>query len=338
MSTDSLSQNEIDLLFNAGGDVEAISAGASPHDVQIYDFKRPARISSDRKRSLEAIYGLLCKSLEGWLTGRVRDAIEIELQSVEQLTFGEFILALPSPCASYKFDVTNHGGQQGVIDFGQEFAYFLVDRLLGGRGIATIPERPLTPIERMVVRIVAERVAYQLGESWRDYVKMDIELSGFESIPEMLQIASRQDPVLVGHMVVHMANTSSILLLCLPFGVLEKFFTGHSRQRVQRSQGTPEERARERRAIESSVRSASVEISARLPEFRVPVRDLVALKPGSLVNTGLEPRTDLVLKVSGQRRFSATAGRAGNRLAVKVLDAVEPDPGEEKVLQPRVEP
>lgn len=82
----------------------------------MYDFRRPHRVSKERLRTLEAMYERLVKSLEGWLIGRVRGQVELSLQSVEQFSFGEFVLSLPTPCASYIFDVRDTGGQQGVID------------------------------------------------------------------------------------------------------------------------------------------------------------------------------------------------------------------------------
>jgi flagellar motor switch protein FliM len=327
VSSESLSQNEIDLLFSGGGtdQAEPVPVRDPSQDLQVYDFRRPARISKDRKRSLHAMYGLLAKSIESWITGRVRDQIEIELQSVEQLTFGEFVLALPSPCASYIIDVPG-GGQQGVIDFGHEFAYFIVDRLLGGAGQHMVPPRTLTPIERMVVRIVADRVASQLSDVWKDYVRLDLDVSGFESIPEMLQVANREDPVLVANLGVSMGDMSSLLLLCLPFATLEKFFTGTSSRRPAKTAGSAEERAQDRGTIETTVRDARVSVGARLPAFKLPLRALAAIEEGGILNTGLPTTSELELFIAGQRRFVGSPGRVGMNLAVRVHDTVKPEP------------
>ncbi len=329
MSSESLSQNEIDLLFTRGVTEDGASAappsGDPRHEVQIYDFRRPARISKDRKRSLMAMYGLLSKSVESWITGRVRDQIELELQSVEQLTFGEFMLALPSPCASYIVDVPETG-HQGVIDFGHEFAYFLVDRLLGGAGDHVVPERPLTPLERLVVRIAADRVALQLSEVWKDHVRLDLVVSGYESIPEMLQVANREDPVLVANIGVSLGDLSSLLLLCLPFATLERFFTGATTRKQLQAQGSSAERAQNRARIESSVRSSRLTVGARLPAFEVPIRALTQLRPGGILPTGLAPDAALELYVAGQRRFLGAAGKVGRNLAVRILEPVDPEP------------
>ena len=132
MASDTLSQNEIDALLGGSGRAASPVLLSGDQNVQVYDFRRPHRVSKERLRTLEAMYERLVKSLEGWLIGRVRGQVEMRLQSVEQFSFGEFTLSLPTPCASYMVDIRNSGGQQGVIDFGHEFAYFLVDRLFGG--------------------------------------------------------------------------------------------------------------------------------------------------------------------------------------------------------------
>ena len=332
MTSESLSQNEIDLLFG-GGDPEARRSSVTDpsQEVQVYDFRRPARISKDRKRSLMAMYGLLAKSIESWLTGRVRDQIELELQSVEQLTFGEFVLALPSPSASYIIDVGD-GLTQGVIDIGHEFGYFAVDRFLGGTGVHAIPERPLTPLERLIVGIVADRVTFQLSEVWKDYVKLDLEISGFESIPELLQIANREDPVLVANIGVTMGDLTSLLLLCLPFSTLEKFFTGASTRRMSLATGNEEERQQDRVGIETSLRTARITVGARFPTFRVSLGELAALEPGAILKTDLSPTTELELYVAGQRRFFGAPGRVDQQLAVRILDVVDPEP--EDLIEP----
>lgn len=326
MSSDTLSQNEIDLLLGGAGSGTAAPKAPVQRqtftDVQVYDFRRPHRVSKDRLRTLEAMYERLTKSLEGWLLGRIRGQIELRLQSVEQFSFGEFVLSLPIPCASYIVDVHDSGGQQGVIDFGHDFAYFMVDRLFGGSGPPSIPDRAMTPIERMALRGVAERVMTQLSEVWHDYVPLDLLLSGFESIPEILRVANREDPVLVAIIEIKVENTTSMVSLCLPFTVLEKFFTGNGRHRVNVLTGSEREREMNRESTETSLRATHVSVSARLPEFRMQMRDLAALRVGGVLSTGISCRSELEVRVGDQPRFRAAAGRVGPSLAVRVLETI----------------
>ncbi len=341
MASESLSQNEIDALLGSAGAPAATrgssTATALRHastETQVYDFKRPHRISKEKLRSLEAIYERFAKSLESWLLGRVRGGIQLQLQSVEHFSFGEFTLSLPTPCASYTFEIENSGGQHGVIDFGHEFAYFLVDRLFGGSGEPAVPSRSLTPIERMAVRMIADRVLNVLVEVWQDYIGLEMQLVGFESIPEILRVASREDPVLVANIEVTAGETRSLLLVCLPFGVLEKFFAGGSEEREEDANDT---RSHENRmVVEHSLRGTRTFVSARLPVFQIPMRDLFALAPGGVLPTGISRTAPLDVFVGSQRRFLASPGRLGSNLAIKITDGLLDPPETDAIPLTRI--
>jgi flagellar motor switch protein FliM len=319
VASETLSQNEIDLLLDAG----AQRGGArryGDHDVQVYDFRRPHRVSKERLRALEALYGRMTKSFETWLLGRTRGPIALNLQSVEQLSFGEFLLSLPSPCASFIFDIHDTGGQQGVIDFGSDFAFLLVDRLLGGSGIPTIPNRPLTMLEQSIVRGAAERAVAYTSESWVDHVPLNLAVSGFESVPEIIQACNREDPVLVATIEITMDDVRSLVLIALPFIVLEKFFAGGGRKSVNAATGSERERQANRELTSKLLRSTPVTVSARLPSFKLSMRELASLRVGSVLTTGIMTDAALEILVGNQPRFKATHGKVGSRLAVRILE------------------
>jgi flagellar motor switch protein FliM len=327
VSSETLSQNEIDaLLGGKRNDAPVTVSRDEAADAQVYDFRRPHRVSKEKLRTLEGMYERFAKALEGWLHGRVRGQIQLSLQSVEQYSFAEFTLSLPTPCASYIFDVADSGGQQAVVDFGSEIAYFLVDRLFGGSGVPTILDRPLSPIERMAVRSVAERVVAHVAEAWQDYIELELNLSGFESIPEILRAANPEDPVLVANIEVVAAETRSLLVICLPFAVLEKFFAGGNERKITVLGSTREQEINRERA-ERSVRTARVPITVRLPEFRLSLRELSALTPGSVVATGIPRVTPLNVFIGLQQRFTASPGRIGPSLAVRLAERIDAGDG-----------
>jgi flagellar motor switch protein FliM len=297
-------------------------------EVKNYDFRRPHRVSKERLLALEAMYERLVKSLEGWLVGRVRTKVELSLNAVEQISFAEFTHTLATPCAAYLFRIQDSGGMKGVIDIGQEFAYFLVDRLFGGGGNPTSFNRALTPLERMAVRIVAERTMSLLIEVWHDHIPLDLEISGFESIPEILRAESRDDPMLVAHVDTMAMGVKSSMSICLPLSILEKFFSSTGQRQVNNVTGSEKERSRNRLMAESSLRSTELTVSARMPDFQLSMRELALLREGSVISTGIPCDTELSLLVSGRPRFRGAPGRVGRRLAVKVIGPMAGDTGE----------
>jgi flagellar motor switch protein FliM len=319
MASETLSQNDIDRLLGGGARVSPLSAAAM--DVQVYDFRRPARVSKERLRTLEAMYERLVKGLEGWLISRVRGQMEVRLQSVEQFSFGEFTLSLPMPCSSFIFDIAGTG-QKGVIDVGPEFSTYIIERLFGGEGTGNALTRTLTPIERMAVRSVADKVTGLLQEIWQDHVPMDLSISGFESSPEILQVVNREDPVLVANVEFSTGNVSSLLLICLPFSVLDKFFTSHGQQRTGLLTTSDQERETTRQRSEASLRATKVPLTARLPDFQLSMRDIAGITEGSILPTGISTDARIILRAGTQERFIGHPGRVNGHLAVRILDAV----------------
>lgn len=323
MSSDALSQTDIDRLL--GGRGKPTPRGTPLREVQTYDWRRPARVSKERLRTLEAMYERLVKNLEAWLVSRVRGQMEIRLQSVEQFAFSEFTLSLPTPCSSFLFDIVGTG-QKGVIDFGPEFSYYVIDRLFGGEGSGVIYPRSLTPIERMAVRSVADKVATLLQEIWQDHVPMELNVTAFESSPEILQIANREDPVLVANIEITAGNATSLVLICLPFSVLDKFFGSTGQQRLSLLTTSEQEREASRKRSEASLRITKVPLHARLPEFHLTMRELASLEVGSVIPTGIPKDARVIVRAGTQERFIGHPGRVAGNLAVRILESVHGAP------------
>jgi flagellar motor switch protein FliM len=84
--------------------------------------------------------------------------------------------------------------------------------------------------------------------------------------------------------------------------------------------GSTREQEENRERTERSVRGARVPIAVRLPEFRLTLGELSALAPGSVLATGLPRTAPLDVYIGPQRRFTASPGRVGSSLAIRLLE------------------
>ncbi|MGQ0766209.1 MAG: flagellar motor switch protein FliM [Gemmatimonadota bacterium] len=334
MTDTSGNRSEIDALLggeaalSSVGDVAGVPAvDCDPAEAQVFDFRRPHRITREQMRALETMYERFTASLEEWINARARGGITLTLRGVEQVNFGEFVLSLPTPCASFTFEAREGGAQPGLMDFGHELAFLLVDRLFGGAGKPGFPSRALTPIERMAVRVVADRVLIALQEVWKEHIELDLAITGFEAIPESMRIAAAEDPVLVANVeaAAEGGETRSLITICLPFTLIESWIGASVGQRPD-AFGSPAELANNRQQAEHSIRGSRLRIAARLPEFRISIRELLALTAGSVVATGLSRNVPLDVLIGDQPRFRATPGRVGPALALRLADGLLPAP------------
>jgi flagellar motor switch protein FliM len=106
---------------------------------------------------------------------------------------------------------------------------------------------------------------------------------------------------------------------------LEAFFAGGTESRDS-TLGSPTERAHNRTAAEHTLRGTTLRVAARMPSFQVSMRDLLSLRAGSVLATGVQRSAELQVLVGSQRRFSATPGRVGASLAVRITDGLHAAP------------
>ena len=109
--SDILSQEEVDALLaavSAGGESDISSAAPaggseeaeaaeSDKTVALYDFRRPDRVSKDQMRTLQNLHESYARQFSTTLTNFLRTFIEIELVSVDQLTYSEFVMSISNP-------------------------------------------------------------------------------------------------------------------------------------------------------------------------------------------------------------------------------------------------
>ena len=171
---DVLDQSEVDALLAAvdngqvnGTGPNAPSSGEAPQifsrlgkptslDVHVYDFKRPERVSKDQMRALEALHEGFGRNFGAALSGYLRTIVEVNVASIEQLTYSEFIHSLPNPTCFNLLKAEQLDGQL-CLEISPLIIYPIIDRLLGGSNADLfIPQRPLTQIEQRLVQRITD--------------------------------------------------------------------------------------------------------------------------------------------------------------------------------------
>lgn len=317
---DVFSQKQIDSLLQGAAPADSARAAV---EVIPYNFLRPPRISKDRQVLINGIYGRIAGSVQSLLSSRLRTPVDVVVASVEQATFAEFIFSLGNPCAAFVYDLGEKAGGQGVLDVGTELSYHLVDRLFGGPGDASDVKRPLTSLERVVVRGVADKIVGVVRESWQEHLQFTMEYSGFEGSPDALQIANREDNVLVANIEVKTGNFSGLMTICLPLLSLESFLQEKPARLVTSGKGSSVERANSRGVIEQALRGARITLAARFPPFYLRAADLASLKVGQVIHTGHPSDVPVEVYVRGHRQFLGILGQRRQYVGLRVLQVFD---------------
>jgi len=172
-----LSQEEIDALLEVVEDEEAVEEiGTGPdlleqRQITLYDFKRPNRVSKEQLRSIRALHDKMARNLASDISSLMRSIVEVQLHSVDQMTYGEFLMSLPSPTSFNVFSLKPLDGK-GVIEINPSIVFPMIDRILGGPGIPFEANREFTDIELNLLEQILRVITQNMKEVWSPIMEM----------------------------------------------------------------------------------------------------------------------------------------------------------------------
>ncbi|KJR98180.1 MAG: flagellar motor switch protein FliM [Peptococcaceae bacterium BRH_c4a] len=323
-----LSQNEIDSLLEALTtgklDVEEIKHTAAPTPSKPYDFRRPNKFSKEHLRSLEMLHQNFARLLSSFFSGYLRASINIEVASVGQMIYEEFMRSIPSPTVLTIFQCRPLEGA-AIMETNSQVVFPLIDLMFGGPGTATDKTRELTDIEITVVRRLYQRVLENLSAAWHDLYEIEPEIEGIETNPRMQQMYSPNEVVaLITFSVSIEEEPRGLINLCIPYIVLEPVISRLSvRQQFIRQTGGPKEE--EAKWIKHWLGYSNVGMDVILGEASITIRDFIQLQTDDVLMLSRKIDHDLELYVENELKFGVQAGRVNKNLAVQVVALIEGD-------------
>ncbi|MFQ5655321.1 MAG: flagellar motor switch protein FliM [Planctomycetota bacterium] len=357
---EALTQDEVDALLNLAQDVgeeedeggdSSLEAAASPsefripaagaagatagglgfeqynalpsHQITVYDFKRPERVSKSQVIALEALHEVFARNVSASLSGYLRTILEVRLISVEQFTYSEFTMSLPIPTS---FNLLSCQPLEGnvILEVNPSILYPIIDRLLGGGKCDSLYlERPFTNIELTLVNTVLDRIIEQLKETWEGVKEIDFRLYETESNPFLLQIVAPNEPIVLLSFEALMGEYSGMINICIPFKVIEPIMPEFSQSNwFSSSKGRHDDRSREQ--ILSNIANAPIEVSSILAETPLSLADILTLRPGDLIDTGRNAAGPVTLTIQGRKKFRGVPCLRRNRKVVRILETIRP--------------
>jgi flagellar motor switch protein FliM len=312
-----LSQEEIDALLGSAREIEKESSRepsiqASVGEATLYNFRRPDRVSKEQIRSLHFLHDRFARNVATSLSAYLRSATEVNVVSVEQFTYSEFLMSLPDPTAFYALALPPVDGF-GALELNPSIAFAMIDRMLGGSGRPNQVTRALTEIEQNVVDSVIKLILENLTESWRPIMEVAFKIHGRETRPQMLQVAAPNEVFILLVFDIRIAETRGMLNLCVPASVGGHFAQGwHGTHR----EPTPAER---RRLFENLSR-VRVPLAASLGT-RIEAREVLAIRPGDCLSLARPIREPVEVYAGGVVKWFGRPIRRERSIGVEISAA-----------------
>ncbi len=328
-NNDILTQDEIDALLHGvdSGDIETETgvplADGTPVE---YDFTSQDRIVRGRLPTLEIVNERLARYLRHSLFNMVRRSAEISTSGVQMVKFSEYVHNLFVPASLNMIKIAPLKGT-GLIVLDPKLVFMIVDNFFGGDGRfhAKIEGREFTPAEQRIIRMILDLIFHDLKEAWSPVMALNIDFLGMEVNPHFVNIVSPSEVVVVCTLHVEFESGGGDIHVTMPYSMIEPI--RELLERIQTDRVDMDERWMA--TLRSEIMHAEMEMSSRLLETKLTMRQLKDLKVGDVIPVDLpETVTAAVEEVPVLR---GVFGRSGGKNAIKVTEIIRKPSGRQLV-------
>ena len=323
---DILSQEEIDALLDVvEDDGEDVFEGSEEQllpqkQVTLYDFKRPNRVSKEQLRAFRGIHDKMARSLASQISSIMRSIVEIQLHSVDQMTYGEFLMSLPNPTSFNVFSVKPLEGS-GVIEINPSIAFPMLDRLLGGKGEPFDANREFSDIELSLFETILRVMMSTLKEAWGPVMDVYPTVESKESSPNVVQIVAQNEIVVMVVMEIIIGHSSGMMNICYPVISLEPILPKlASRDLMLNEMSSKKSRNTELQVL---LGGAKVNVEANLGAAELTLSDILELQVNDVVRLSAAANDIVTVCIDGKERFNGEIGLRRFRKSIQITEIID---------------
>jgi flagellar motor switch protein FliM len=305
-----LNQQEIDSLLGVDDEEEGLTTG-------IQAMVDSAMVSYERLPMLEIVFDRLIRMMSTSLRNLTSDNVEVSLDSITSIRFGDYLETIPMPAMLSVFKA-EEWDNYGLMVTDSALIYSIVDVLLGGRrGTAAmrIEGRPYTTIERNLVERMVTVVLSDLSAAFDPLSPVTFRFDRLETNPRFATIARPANAAVLARLRIDMEDRGGRIELMLPYATLEpvrelllQMFMGEKfgRDSIWETH------------LANELWSTDVELDAVLDQVVLSLNDVMKWKKGSQLLLNAVPSSPIDLRCGEIPLFVGGMGQKNGNMAIKI--------------------
>ncbi len=325
MAEDVLSQSEIDKLLSALSDgsvsAEEVKADEEQKKIKVYDFKRPDKFSKDQIRTLFMLHETFSRSLNTYLSTHLRTVVNVEVASVEQLTYQEFIQSLANPSVISILSVPPLKGNI-IMEVNTEIAFSFIDRVFGGEGKTQMKSRELTEIEQAVMKRYFDVAMRYFREAWENVVKFTPVIKATESNPQFTQIVPPSDMVVIITIQMKVGDIEGMMNICIPYLVLEPIMSKLTTTFWVAASVSKDDDPAAVKILERKIERTKVPLIVEMGQLNLTIHEFLTLGFGDVLQLDTGVKDEMRCLVGKKPKFYCRPGTSGKKMAVQITRVV----------------
>jgi len=295
-------------------------------DIEPYDFRRPDKFAKDQLRTLQMLHETFARLFAGSLSGYLRVPVHVDLVSVEQIPYDEYMRSLTSSIINV-FSMAPLSGQ-AILEVEFNIILSMIDRLMGGPGSMTKSNSVLTDIERALTESIVDRALREFFTAWEGIAQFTPRREIMETQSQFVQIVPPNDVVVSILFEIKVGDLRGAMSICIPYQVLKPVTPKLSAQRWFAS-SVKKNSGKHAAVLARRLAKTQVVCTVRLGSTVLSVDNVLDLKVGDVVPLQRGKDDEVEIIVGNCTKFLGKPGIRGKKLAVYVNranpDAEAPD-------------
>jgi len=202
-----------------------------------------------------------------------------------------------------------------LFQFDLSIAFPLIDLLLGGEGKGSLEPREVTEIEEQLLECVVQIVCRQLGVAWQA-LGLEFQFERRQQTGNALCVMPPDDKVLILSFSINMLESRGNLQIAIPATVsatlLRKVSTDWAYRKPDGPSGLKEQ-------VKARVLHCPVPVELGVLGIRVAAKELMTIRPGTLLVLRKAVSSPATLLVGGQPIFQAVVMRHERRRVARLI-------------------
>ncbi|MGZ9109318.1 MAG: flagellar motor switch protein FliM [Micavibrio sp.] len=317
-----LNQDEIDSLLgfdDDGAGVEQMSG--------VMALINSAMVNYERLPMLDIVFDRLVRLMSTSLRNLTSDNVEVSLDQVSTVRFGDYMNSIPLPAMLSVFKA-EEWDNNGLLVVDSALIYSVVDVLLGGRKgtpAIRVEGRPYTTIETKLVERMVQVALADLSTAYDPLAPVSFTLDRMETNPRFATITQAGNACVLARLRVDMGDRGGRVEILIPYATLEpirelllQMFMGEKfgRDSIWENHLTQE------------LYKTDVQLQAVLAETTVSLDALLHWKVGTRVMFNTNPDDELELRCGNFPMFRGPAGQKQGSIAVMIESYIPPEKDE----------
>lgn len=308
-----MNQEEIDTMlgFSIGDDGKGGRNG-------IQAIVDSGSVTYERLPMLEIIFERLVRLLSTSLRNLFSDNVEVTLEGIRSVRFGDYInsISLPAMLAVFKAEEWDNFG---LVTIESALTYSVLDTMLGGKrgqAAARVDGRPFTSIEMSLLRRVIGVVLGDAEAAFRPLSPVNFKVDRIESNPRFVSISRPANAAIRVELRFDMEGRGGSLHLLLPYATIEPI------RELLLESFMGEKLGRDpiwENHLATEVWQADVAVKCVLHECTMPLKRVMKLEIGDTLMFDARPDSVASLRCGEFIVSEGRIGRVDDKIAVQVV-------------------